>query len=248
MVVKVTKVTAKDYRVYYWTLANNKHKQREKLFFCPQGKEILGQSPLQELEASPRSRLYLPVFFFFILRSSGSIGQVGGLVRRGVVAVYRWRSGWCLLSCRMEMPKCRIDLLFGSRQMLGCSMVSWGKGWTARWSCRAVAVTGSGHLVSPQWGRLSPGGSVYEATCLFTRLGQGFWHPSFYRKHKLGSLCFDWGNWVVLLFTAFQLPGGMRKYHEAERMKNELISTFLFLHWGNTEKLHLSSLIKTKAS
>jgi hypothetical protein len=39
---------------------------------------------------------------------------------------------------------------------------------------------------------------------------------------------------------------GKRKYREAERMKNGLLSTFQ--HCGNADKLHLSSSIKTKSS
>ena len=63
--VIVTNVTTKSYQGYYWGPKNaqNGPKQYKKLFFCPKGKKSLGRSPPQELEVSPRSGLYLLVFF-----------------------------------------------------------------------------------------------------------------------------------------------------------------------------------------
>ena len=63
---KVTKVPTKHFGGYYWTpkMALNKHKQHEKLsFFARRAKKALAKrwSPSQELEVSPRSRLYLLV-------------------------------------------------------------------------------------------------------------------------------------------------------------------------------------------
>ena len=63
---------------------------------------------------------------------------------------------------------------------------------------------------------------------------------------SLGSLCFDKGTRVVLLFIDF-----LEERECVERigsMKNGLVFTFPFLHASNTEKPHLSSPITTKAS
>ena len=59
---KVTNVTTKSYRCYYWTPKNAKNgpKQHNKLFFCPKGKKTSaeGRSPPQELEVGPCSGPY----------------------------------------------------------------------------------------------------------------------------------------------------------------------------------------------
>ena len=44
---------------------------------------------------------------------------------------------------------------------------------------------------------------IYQARQSLAWSQQGFWQPSVCRKRNLWSLCFYWGNWVVLLFTAF---------------------------------------------
>ena len=43
---------------------------------------------------------------------------------------------------------------------------------------------------------------IYQARQSLAWSQQGFWQPSFCGKLNLGSLCFDWGNWVVLLLNA----------------------------------------------
>ena len=43
---------------------------------------------------------------------------------------------------------------------------------------------------------------IYQARQSLAWSQQGFWCPSFCRKRTLGSLCFDWGNWAVILFNA----------------------------------------------
>ena len=43
---------------------------------------------------------------------------------------------------------------------------------------------------------------IYQARQSLARSQQGFWQPSFCRKLNLGSLCFDWGNRVLLLINA----------------------------------------------
>ena len=55
---EIIKVTTKNYQGYYWAakIAKNGPKQHNKLpFFCPKGKQSLGQSLPQELEVGPRS-------------------------------------------------------------------------------------------------------------------------------------------------------------------------------------------------
>ena len=43
---------------------------------------------------------------------------------------------------------------------------------------------------------------IYQARHSLAWSQQGFWQTSFCWKRNLGSLCFDWGNWNVLLFNA----------------------------------------------
>ena len=85
---------------------------------------------------------------------------------------------------------------------------------------------------------------IYQARESLAWSQQGFWQPSFCRKRDLWNLCFDWGNWVVLHFTAYLEERGSIKKLKGWNM--DLSPLFFFLHWGNAEKLHPSSPIKKR--
>ena len=69
--VKVAKVTTKCHEGYPWTLKLAKvsiNSVKSSLFFAKKAQKASadGRSPQQELELSPRSRLYLLVFLFVL--------------------------------------------------------------------------------------------------------------------------------------------------------------------------------------
>ena len=82
--------------------------------------------------------------------------------------------------------------------------------------------------------------SGFLPTCLFTRpeslswSQQGFWQPSFCRKHNLGSLCFDWGNLGVLLFNASLKERGSITKLKGWKMDSSLLSFSPLQQWKET--------------
>ena len=67
---------------------------------------------------------------------------------------------------------------------------------------------------------------IYQARESLAWSQQGFWQPSFCKKHDLWSLCFNWGNWVVLLFTAYLEERGSIK--KLKRWNMDWSPLFLF--------------------